>query len=292
MKPIFVLKKDFARSPAKPISAICTSLRSFSRAATPCCSPRSKPDVAGLLAHLRRPWHRLALRGAQVELLCAAFTSGCCSTGASITTQRSTSSRPRRGRYCPSRSPSRKLQKCWSGPPWPRRIRRQKPLRCATARFSSCSMRAGCVSRRPLPFRRSDLALDAGPRAGPRQRRQGTHRAARSRPPFRPSSSICAKDGRTSSASARQAERERRSRIHRAKIGARLFLSLRGMPLTRQWIWRLVKMSNRSTSRTVCATVAPRTWWSTALTCAACKSCSATPISPRRRSTRTWRWAV
>ncbi len=40
--------------------------------------------------------------------------------------------------------------------------------------------------------------------------------------------------------------------------GARLFLSLRGMPLTRQWLWRLVKMSNRSTSphglRHSCAT--------------------------------------
>ena len=39
---------------------------------------------------------------------------------------------------------------------------------------------------------------------------------------------------------------------------ARLFLSLRGMPLTRQWIWHLVKMSNNSASphklRHSCAT--------------------------------------
>jgi integrase/recombinase XerD len=39
---------------------------------------------------------------------------------------------------------------------------------------------------------------------------------------------------------------------------ARLFLSLRGMPLTRQWIWQLVKASNRSASphklRHSCAT--------------------------------------
>ena len=39
---------------------------------------------------------------------------------------------------------------------------------------------------------------------------------------------------------------------------AKLFLSLRGMPLTRQWIWSLVKRSNRSTSphglRHSCAT--------------------------------------
>ncbi len=39
---------------------------------------------------------------------------------------------------------------------------------------------------------------------------------------------------------------------------ARLFLSLRGMPLTRQWVWRLVKLANHSTSphglRHSCAT--------------------------------------
>src|SRR5208283_2441756 len=29
---------------------------------------------------------------------------------------------------------------------------------------------------------------------------------------------------------------------------ARLFLSLRGMPLTRQWIWHLVKASNKAAS--------------------------------------------
>ena len=42
------------------------------------------------------------------------------------------------------------------------------------------------------------------------------------------------------------------------KDRARFFLSLRGMPLTRQWVWRLVKMSNHSTSphglRHSCAT--------------------------------------
>jgi integrase/recombinase XerD len=39
---------------------------------------------------------------------------------------------------------------------------------------------------------------------------------------------------------------------------ARLFLSLRGMPLTRQWVWQVVKMSNNSASphrlRHSCAT--------------------------------------
>ncbi len=62
----------------------------------------------------------------------------------------------------------------------------------------------------------------------------------------------------------------REGRPHLARIGstrtksaarqdrARLFLSLRGMPLTRQWIWSLVKTSNHSTSphglRHSCAT--------------------------------------
>ena len=62
----------------------------------------------------------------------------------------------------------------------------------------------------------------------------------------------------------------REGRPHLARIGSarktnaarqdatRLFLSLRGMPLTRQWVWRLVKMSNGSASphrlRHSCAT--------------------------------------
>jgi integrase/recombinase XerD len=52
----------------------------------------------------------------------------------------------------------------------------------------------------------------------------------------------------TSSNKARAARQDR----------ARLFLSLRGMPLTRQWVWRLVKVANRATSphglRHSCAT--------------------------------------
>ena len=52
---------------------------------------------------------------------------------------------------------------------------------------------------------------------------------------------------------------------------ARLFLSLRGMPLTRQWVWHLVKIANSTRVRTGCGTVALRTWWSTARICAACR---------------------
>ena len=72
--------------------------------------------------------------------------------------------------------------------------------------------------------------------------------------------------------------------------GARLFLSLRGMPLTRQWVWRLVKARINPPARTGCATVAPPTWWSMAPICAVCSSCWATRTSQRRRSIPTWRW--
>ncbi len=50
----------------------------------------------------------------------------------------------------------------------------------------------------------------------------------------------------------------RRGRALQRQDRARMFLSLRGMPLTRQWIWRLVKTANHSTSphglRHSCAT--------------------------------------
>ena len=50
----------------------------------------------------------------------------------------------------------------------------------------------------------------------------------------------------------------RRSRTRPQHDRARMFLSLRGMPLTRQWLWRLVKTANHSTSphglRHSCAT--------------------------------------
>ena len=52
--------------------------------------------------------------------------------------------------------------------------------------------------------------------------------------------------------------RKSRARLSIGHDRARMFLSLRGMPLTRQWIWRLVKTANHSTSphglRHSCAT--------------------------------------
>ena len=74
--------------------------------------------------------------------------------------------------------------------------------------------------------------------------------------------------GRTALLALEQYLREGRPHLERITSGrkasvarldrARLFLSLRGMPLTRQWVWRLVKVANRSTSphglRHSCAT--------------------------------------
>jgi integrase/recombinase XerD len=64
---------------------------------------------------------------------------------------------------------------------------------------------------------------------------------------------------RISSSRKSRAARQNSSRTaSQRQDGARLFLSLRGMPLTRQWIWSLVKSSNSSTSphglRHSCAT--------------------------------------
>ena len=50
----------------------------------------------------------------------------------------------------------------------------------------------------------------------------------------------------------------KRKTVNTRHDGTRLFLSLRGMPLTRQWVWHLVKMSNNAASphklRHSCAT--------------------------------------
>src|SRR5271157_3857877 len=65
-----------------------------------------------------------------------------------------------------------------------------------------------------------------------------------------------------------------RSKSNAARQDAtRLFLSLRGMPLTRQWVWHVVKMAN--------STASPHRL----------RHCCATPTSPLRRSTPILRWA-
>ncbi len=64
-------------------------------------------------------------------------------------------------------------------------------------------------------------------------------------------------------------------------------------PITRQRVWQMVSaasaQSGATPARTCCATVAPRTWWRTAPTCARCRPSSGTPTSRLRRCTRTWR---
>jgi integrase/recombinase XerD len=90
------------------------------------------------------------------------------------------------------------------------------------------------------------------PCAGARQGRQGTHCAAG------PRRGGGAGDLFARRPSAPGAHRHGTEREHRASGGARLFLSMRGMPLTRQWVWHLVKTANGAASphrlRHSCAT--------------------------------------
>ena len=66
------------------------------------------------------------------------------------------------------------------------------------------------------------------------------------------------RDGRTWLVSARPKASERRKSSAARQDATRLFLSLRGMPLTRQWVWHMVKMANSTASphrlRHSCAT--------------------------------------
>ena len=73
-------------------------------------------------------------------------------------------------------------------------------------------------------------------------------------PRWKPWKNICARAGRTWRASARRDKASWRA----GQDASRLFLSLRGMPLTRQWVWHVVKMANADASphrlRHSCAT--------------------------------------
>ena len=76
------------------------------------------------------------------------------------------------------------------------------------------------------------------------------------------------------------------------KLERALFLACAAHALTRQWVWEMVRSTGSATpARTCCGIAAPRTWWSTAPICAACRRCWGTPTLRRRRCTRTWRWS-
>ena len=129
---------------------------------------------------------------------------------------------------------------------------------CATGRFWSCSMPAACASprsrrSRPAIWRSTWAACRCAARAtrsalcrwaAPRSRRWRV--SAQGRPHLARISSA-----RTRRPSAAQQDQDQQERT-------RLFLSLRGMPLTRQWVWHLVKMANSTASphrlRHSCAT--------------------------------------
>ncbi len=109
-----------------------------------------------------------------------------------------------------------------------------------------------------------DGAFDRRPGAGrgtgtrARQGRQGTHCSAGVAPLWRRWRLICERGGRTWRGSAQGAKQARREETHPGKTRRGLFLSLRGMPLTRQWVWHLVKLANNGASphrlRHSCAT--------------------------------------
>ncbi len=124
-------------------------------------------------------------------------------------------------------------------------LRDRAILETALRRRPSRLRSHGALHQRPL--------LDAGTRAGARQGRQGAHCPSR---PHRPAGSrrVPARRPSASSSASAPHAKAKPSRHDRA----RLFLSLRGMPLTRQWVWHLVKHMNHSTSphglRHSCAT--------------------------------------
>ncbi len=134
-------------------------------------------------------------------------------------------------------------------PPWPPRIPRPRPSHFATAPSSSCSTPAACASPKSW---RSPPAISAWTPAASWFAARATRNASSlsAAPPLKRSALIFPRAARTWLArTARNAART---------DAARLFLSLRGMPLTRQWIWSLVKMADSSASphilRHSCAT--------------------------------------
>ena len=124
-----------------------------------------------------------------------------------------------------------------------------------------------------------------GPGAGAGQGRQGTRRAVRT-PGMRRGERYLA-SGRPALLS------ERRSRvvvsIQSARSPGELFLSARGRPLTRQWVWQMVRQQHHGMSphslRHSCATH----MGSRGRTCAPCRRCWDTRISQPPRCTRMWR---
>ncbi len=116
----------------------------------------------------------------------------------------------------------------------------------------------------------SDLALDAGPRAGARQGRQGAHCAAG---PLRASGSGGISARRPAAPGAHQLGAQDQARRPRSRT-ARAALSLPARHAAHAAMGLAPGEDGRTSTpaRTACATVAPRTWWSTAPTCAACRS--------------------
>jgi integrase/recombinase XerC len=85
------------------------------------------------------------------------------------------------------------------------------------------------------------------------------------------------------------------ARLHDANAAAALFISAKGLRMSSQAVWKLLRERSlkaglvpRRCIRTCCAIRSPATCCSRAATCARCRSCWATPTSRPRRSTRGW----
>ena len=153
-----------------------------------------------------------------------------------------------------------------------------------SAQFWNCCMRAGCGYQRLQGLAPSDLALDAG-----RVLVRGKGDKERIVPLGRTAVQALETYLRLGRPHLARISTKRKTNSTR-QDATRLFLSLRGMPLTRQWVWHLVKMAIRMRARINCDIVARPTWWSMARICAACKRCWGMRIFPPRRCTRIWRW--
>ena len=144
-------------------------------------------------------------------------------------------------------------------------------------RHRAAHLRAGGpVAGRPRPRRR--------PAAGLRQGPQGADRAARA---LRPRGARAPGSARAAGPRSEPAQWARRGDAEA------VFLNPRGGRLTPPGGWLVVRKTGRrggprrpALARTCCATRAPPTCSTTAPTSGPCRSCSATPRSPRPRSTR------
>ena len=159
----------------------------------------------------------------------------------------------------------------------PQRVRCLLAARPGAARAALCHRLPGVGSLEP------EAGRSAPGRAllpGPRQREQGPADAA----------GRCGRRGDRRLSAARAAASWPRS-ASRRRPGCCFRGAASGCGARRSGSWSSATpggpASAPTSARTRCGTALPRTCWPAAPTCGKCRSCSATPASPPRRSTRT-----